>query len=473
MKQLHKRRKFLTSASASIASFFLFWKSSEAPSGSRPQKSATRNEGDVRNFGAIGDGMADDTEAVQRAIDAGLGEIYFSKGVYRITQTLNVDLNKTGYSSITGRGDSQIIMEGPGPAFKLIGTHQKSADPQTFSDEIWDRQRMPLLDALAIRGTHPEAVGIEATGTMQLILGRIHVRNVLHGIHLTGNNRNVIISDCHLYENSGIGILYDEVNLHQSNITGCHVSYNQGGGIVSRGGNVRNIQISGCDIESNMGEEKSPTANVLIDCSTSRSGTAEVAITGCTIQHNSDAANSANIRIIGRNNEAGAPLERWGNVTITGNIMSDVWVNLHLKDCRGVAVSGNTIWEGYQHNMLLENCSNIAVGTNVFDFNPNYERAMKAKNSLVVRDCEDCSFTGLHITNVKDAAGLLFEDSRRMNISNCTILDCDQVGLLLRNVSDSRVSGCLIRDDRPDTRFSPLKTIGGEGNMIQADLLPD
>lgn len=463
----------MASASASIAAFFLSWEAHGSSSTSRPPRKSVREDGDVRNFGAVGDGKTDDTEAIQRAINAGIGEVYFPKGVYRITQTLQVDLNKTGYSPITGRGDSQIIMEGSGPAFKLIGTHQKSADPQTFSHEVWDRQRMPLLDALAITGAHPDAVGIEATGTMQLTLTRIHIRNALHGIHLTGNNRNVIISDCHLYENSGIGILYNEVNLHQSNITGCHVSYNQGGGIVSRGGNVRNIQITGCDIESNMGKDKSPTANVLIDCSTSRSGTAEVAITGCTIQHNSEATNSANIRIIGRNNEAGQPLERWGNVTITGNIMSDVAINLHLKDCRGVAVSGNTIWEGYQHNMLLENCSNIAVGANVFNFNPNYEREKKAKNSLVVTGCEDCTFSGLHITNVKDTAGFLIQDSRRINISSCTILDCDEVGLLLKNVSNSRVSGCLIHDDRPDALFSPLKAIGGGGNIIQADLLPD
>jgi hypothetical protein len=56
-----------------------------------------------------------------------------------------------------------------------------------------------------------------------------------------------------------------------------------------------------------------------------------------------------------------------------------------------------------------------------------------------------------------------------MNITSCTILDCDNVGLLLKNVSLSRVSGCLIRDDRPDASSTPLKVIGGSDNMITAN----
>ncbi len=60
----------------------------------------------------------------------------------------------------------------------------------------------------------------------------------------------------------------------------------------------------------------------------------------------------------------------------------------------------------------------------------------------------------------------MIENCRRMNITNCTILDCDNIGLLLKNLSQSRVSDCLIRDDRPDADSVPLKIIGGKDNMI-------
>jgi hypothetical protein len=433
------------------------------------------NQGNVRNFGAVGDGVNDDTVAIQKAVDSGPGAIMLSKGVYRIKKPIVIDLDKTGYTSLSGGGVARIVMAGPGPALKFVGTHFKSADPEGFAESVWLRQRMPLVDGIAIEGGHPEAVGIEAVGTMQLTITRVHIRGVLHGIHLTGNNRNLIISDCHIYENRGIGIFYDDVNLHQSNITGCHISYNRQGGIVSRAGNVRNIHITGCDIESNMGPETPPTANVLIDSADSSYGTGEVAITGCTIQHNSPSPESANIRIIGRSgpDRNGKPV-REGNVTITGNVLSDVKVNVHLKECRGVILVGNTFWMGYDQNLLIEDCSNIIVGANNFDRNPryNYGNSLDARNSLLVRNSADCTLSGLHVTNVwKAPAALTIENCKRMNVTNCTILDCDDIGLLVKDTVDSRISGCLISDNRPEAESISLKVAGGKGNMVINNLL--
>jgi len=438
-------------------------------------RASSGGTGDVHSFGAVGDGKADDTAAIQKAVDARVGLVQLPRGVYRITKPIVIDLDKVGYTSISGGAVGQILMAGPGPALKFVGTHFKSADPEGFAKNVWERQRMPLVDGVAIEGDHPEAVGIEAVGTMELTVTRAHIRNVLHAIHLVGNNRNIIISDCHLYENRGIGVFYDNVNLHQSNIVGCHISYNDGGGIVSRAGNVRNIHVSGCDIESNMSPKTPPTANILIDCSGSTDGTGEVAITGCTIQHNSPSPDSANIRILGRSKPSGKlKLVREGNVTITGNVLSDVKVNVHLRDCRGVTLTGNTFWMGYTHNLLVEDCSNIVIGPNNFDRNPRYDYgdSLDARNSLVVRNCEDCTLSALHVTNVwREPAGLLIESCKRMNVTGCTILDCDNVGLLLKDVTDSRVSDCLIRDDRSDARSDPLVLAGGKGNMVVNNLL--
>ncbi|MCH7726044.1 MAG: right-handed parallel beta-helix repeat-containing protein, partial [Planctomycetes bacterium] len=352
----------------------------------RPADTPTERSKTVLDFGARGDGRADDTAAIQKAVDSGIGNVRFPKGVYRITKPIVIDLDKLGYTSIHGHGVARIEMAGPGPALRFVGTHFKSADPGGFADNVWDRQRMPLVDGISIVGKHEAAVGIEAEGTMQLTISRVHVRKVLHGIHLVKNNRNVAISDCHIYENHGVGIYYDNVNLHQSNISNCHISYNAQGGIVSRKGNVRNIHITGCDLESNMSPDTEPTANVLIDCRGSTAGTAEVAITGCTIQHNNPSPGSANIRIIGRSLPSrGQQIVREGNVTISGNVLSDVKINIHLKDCRGVAITGNTLWQGYEHNLLVEDSSNVVIGPNNLDRNPryNYGNTRDANNSIV------------------------------------------------------------------------------------------
>jgi hypothetical protein len=424
--------------------------------------------------GAVGDGRADDTAALQQAIDRG-GRIVLPAGIYRLSQPLVADLNRSGHLSLDGGGVARLVMAGPGPALRIVGTHFQSADPEGFSAEVWDRQRMPLIDGLAIVGEHPEACGIEAVGTMQLTITRTHIRHALHAIHLRENNRNVLIAECHLYENYGVGVYYDEVNLHQSNITGCHISYNRGGGIVCRGGNVRNIHVAGCDLESNMHPESPPSANVLIDCRGSRYGTAEVAITGCTIQHNNPSPDSANIRIIGRSDPAAdQPVVREGHVTIAGNVLSDVQVNIHLQDCRGVVVTGNTMWQGYRHNLLLEDCSHLIVSANNLDRNPRYDygNTQQANNSVVIRRCRDCTLDGLHVAHVwRDPAGVWLEDCRRMNIRGCTILDCDHAALWLKNVTDSRVSDCLLDDERAKASSHSLVIEGGSGILLDANLL--
>ncbi len=151
------------------------------PTWSQENREIDRN---VRQLGAVGDGKADDTAALQKAVDSAIGVVRLPKGVYRITAPIVVELDKVGYTSFCGDGIARIVMAGPGPALKFVGTHFKSADPAGFAQDVWDRQRMPLVDGLAIDGDHPEAVGIEATGTMELTLTRLHIRGTLHCIHL-------------------------------------------------------------------------------------------------------------------------------------------------------------------------------------------------------------------------------------------------------------------------------------------------
>lgn len=51
-------------------------------------------------------------------------------------------------------------------------------------------------------------------------------------------------------------------------------------------------------------------------------------------------------------------------------------------------------------------------------------------------------------------------------------LDCENAGLVLKNVTESCVSDCLISNKLPDaTSWEPLKTIGGGKNRIDKSLL--
>ena len=44
----------------------------------------------VRQFGAVGDGVADDTTAIQAALDSGAVQVEIPTGLYRVTATLRV-----------------------------------------------------------------------------------------------------------------------------------------------------------------------------------------------------------------------------------------------------------------------------------------------------------------------------------------------------------------------------------------------
>lgn len=117
------------------------------------------------DFGATGDGQTDDSEALQHAIDEGVGELVLPRGDYRITRPLIVDLAKAGRTSIRGEsGTARILMQGRGPAIVLRGTHTTSADPTSVRDEEWTHERMPMISGFEIVGQHEEADGIRIEG---------------------------------------------------------------------------------------------------------------------------------------------------------------------------------------------------------------------------------------------------------------------------------------------------------------------
>jgi hypothetical protein len=291
-----------------------------------------------------------------------------------------------------------------------------------------------MIDGIEIVGTHAKAVGVQIEGAMQPTLTRLLIREALHGIVLTGTNRNVVISECHIYNNRGVGVLLDKVNLHQINITGSHISYNGGGGVVVRRSEVRNIQIGTSDIEANMDLKGPPAANILFDV---REGSVrEGTITGCTVQHAHEAPGSANIRFIGR---SAADPNKVGNFVIAGNILSDVSVNIHLQYARGVSIANNTFWKGHRHNMLIEGSSHIVIGQNILDRNPDY-KADDTPNDIVLTDTSDSSIHGLHIDHRSQKhAALVLRRCRRVEVSGVNVLDAAGKAILVEDSEDVQV----------------------------------
>lgn len=403
----------------------------------------------VKDFGAKGDGVADDTRAINAAIrGANDGQVEFPRGTYRITSTIEIQLSENGTTGLAGRGGSAgIVMAGSGPAFRFTGSHDKgSALPSSVNPITWQKERMPLIDALEIIGAHPNADGIELRNTLMPVLRALLIRNVRNGIHLSSRNRNVLIDACHIYNNSGIGIFLDQVNIHQFIISDSHISYCKKGGIGVTGSEIRNFQITGNDIEYNCDPEGPASADIWVDCSKGGS-VREGTISGNTIQA-IPAKGGANIRFLGAPDNA----DKIGLWSITGNHISNQELNIHLENTRGISITGNTFIRGYDRHLLINNSRNLIVSGNVFDHNEDYFPAQpvpyggillsQGENVILSDNIIDGSGNG-----TKDLGGaIVVKDSREITISACQIKNPIINGIQLERTSGSSITNCIISE---------------------------
>ena len=420
----------------------------------------------VREFGAVGDGRGDDTEAIQHTVSQGDGVLHFPPGTYRITQSIEVRLAKRGPLSIDGSGGSaKVVMAGPGPAFRLVGTHGGTGDPGSRKSNVASHQRLPTIRNIEVEGAHAEADGFELVETMQSVFEGVMVTRCRHGIHLIKRNRNVLISHCHIYFNTGVGVYLDGVNLHQINIASSHISYNRLGGIRLERSEVRNLQITGNDIEYNNhkshGAKPEPTAEIYIDTTAEGASVNEVTIASNTIQA-TGSPGGANIRIMEKPDSSRPP----GLFAVSGNIIGSQENNVHLTGCYGVAISGNTIYSCEHRNLFIEDSRLINISGNTFRrHTPRYGTGVRFTG------CSDIAFTGCSILDETaesqpDLTALLELDRcKRINITGSQFLN-GTIGVDGKDCSHVTLTGNTLHDtrERPIAKHAIRFTGEGEGN---------
>jgi Right handed beta helix region/Pectate lyase superfamily protein len=418
----------------------------------------------VRQFGAKGDGKTDDTAALSHAVQQGDGRLVLPRGDYVLSRPLYVPLALHGRLSIAGRGGTaRLIMSGPGPALHLVGTHRKTALPDDFAEGVWQKERMPTVEDLEIVGNHPEADGVRVEGAMQPTLRGLLIRRCRHGIHLTGRDRNVLIADCHVYNNSGVGVFLDRVNLHQTNIVGSHISYCKQGGIKVAGSEVRNIQICGNDIEYNFDPKAETSADVLFDC---RDGTVrEGAVVGNTIQAK-QSPNGANVRLVGVGKDDPNAV---GLLAITGNLIGSQHSALHLRACRGVVVSGNCVYSGYENALWVEDSENVVIGANSIDHNPEYKG--KSTDRVVFQGCRNVTVTGLLLQHTREAEAAPFasvevEGCENVSLTGCQVLGARVRGVAVKGSSVVRVADCTVRPRKDDATYRTAVHVDAKSRLV-------
>jgi len=421
---------------------------------------------DVRAFGAAGDGSRDDTAALQRAVDEGGGRIVLSAGSYRITRPIEIDLSG-GYRAITGQaGTARILMDGPGPALRIVGHHEGTGNPRSVQPATWDRERMPMVGGLEIVGGHEQADGIELIRTIQAIISAVLIRNCRFGLHLTERNRNFILAGSHIIDCADSGVFFDRVNLHQANLYGNHISFNRRAGIRQLDGDVHNIQIVGNDIEYNAGSEP-PTADVLLEAPDGI--VSEFTIVGNTIQATPQ-DRGANVHVVGRPDDGltGARL-----ITLASNVLGSRQCNVRIENATRVSITGNTIYEGVTHCLLLERCRSAVVGSNTFA-SILIKRPVEPSNAVLLDECTGCSFTG----NVLDrcgkpapepAASITLRRCEQVHVASCQLKDPLYEGVALDDATYCKVSDNIVRDSRPERLMEAAITVSGDSRNNVVD----
>ncbi len=427
---------------------------------------------DPKLFGTEGDGVTDDSVAIQHAIDEGDGTLDFPKGTFRISKPIVIDTTKTGFAGIRGQqGATRIVMTGEGPAFHLIGDHQGTADPKSVKDHTWEKERFPLISGIEIHGENPKADGIHLCRTMQTTVQNVLIRQCRHGVRLYERNRNFLLGNSHIYDCHETGVFFDNCNLHQVIITGNHISYCKKAGIYQLNGDVHNIQITGNDIEYNSGFE-GPSGDIFLEIP-EEGVISEYTIASNTIQATLDATGS-NIWIRGRESESVFAVRA---IDITGNVLGSRNENLVIEYGNRVTVTGNTIYGGTERNIRLKQCHYMVVGSNTINSRPAGYSA-NTLDGVLFRECVGLNFVSNVLMN-HDGGSEQSGGAVGLNGCNDCRLSQNQIlGAKFRGVDLADSSGCVVSDNtikgspESETYQAAVEATGKlEGNLIQNNLV--
>ena len=242
----------------------------------------------VRDFGAFGDGIHDDTAAVQGALDAasaaGGGVVLVPQGTYRLTETLTVHSRL----SIQGEGDQVSVLHQANPeAAGLRGVDVSFFDvrelqllgPGTNSPSgpgvYLSRASNPNCEAITMEnvfiwqfGDSGVAISLPIASTFTRVIAQ---QNGAFGISLYGGGTSCTLTSCYANGNGQIGY---NLGLVYSHFSGCAADSNGIGYYVGPGS--RNLTFSACGAEDSINHSSSYDGTAFkID------GASDIVLAGC------------------------------------------------------------------------------------------------------------------------------------------------------------------------------------------------
>ena len=227
----------VNSAAGILASKLSFTQSGTGAT-ARTVDSKLKDTVSVKDFGAVGDGVADDTAAIQAALNSATGKgltIYVPQGTYKIT------------TSLTWPQSWPVRLIGDGVEATIINYTGASSAINMFSSGASTVFVKSSIENLRLDGNGTTSVnGVNIRQAYSIALRNVRIRNFGVGVRIE-QSWSILLDFVHFDANSQVGLeLHNEAN----NITcNCCEFLLNARGIYTAG--ARSVLFSGCTLEEN------------------------------------------------------------------------------------------------------------------------------------------------------------------------------------------------------------------------------
>lgn len=431
------------------------------------------------SYDAVGDGITDDSTALQSCVNAaaGKGVVYLSAGsTYLSTRTITIPSN----TCIVGYGATLLFPGSHGLQNKSFGDPPAATDSNigvygvTFSSNGTADGQIRLT-------------GVKNASIRDCNFTHIQPEGVTTGLSLANGCQDVSVFNCHFDCPDYSLIVTSETNTKKSatlinkniNIIGCHISTEWGSAIAVQGGS-ENITISDCNIYVSGGSDNKGIGIKINEGVSADYNVHNVLISNCSFEYTTaGSTDNAAISIGNYNNDiivTGCSFNGFYN-TITPNYTNGT-LRLTVSDChavgRGISSSPGFVNATASASVMLnlanctvDNIGQAVTGGSYVDSSINgliVSRAGRAisissSNMITVNGvvARACTQPAIKITSPTSGAVL--------NIIGCSFNDCSP-GDSVIDLSNANacIIGCNISTQNAPTK--PTYAVSGAGRVV-------